>query len=80
MRNQKRNIKTGKYGKGEKAIHDIEIYETFRYLEKCKKTIINLKADLKRECIPYYKYDDCVKDIERYQKLLIEKDKLKELT
>ena len=79
-KNQKRNVKGGQFGNGKKSIHDTELYEMFRYLEKCKTKVINLKSDLKRDCITYYKYDEFIEDLDLYQKVLIEKDKLKELT
>ena len=44
-----------------------------------QNSVKNLKSDLKRDCIPYYKYDELVLKIEDYKKKIKEKDKLKAL-
>ena len=65
------------FGNGKKSIHDTELYEMFRYLEKCKTKVINLKSDLKRDCIPYYKYDELCEKISGMQIEVMLRDGLK---
>jgi len=74
----KRNTKTGKYAK--EGINDIDLYDMWRYLENVKIKVANLKNDLQRDCIPYYKYDEFIEDVNLYQNVLKEKDRLKELS
>jgi len=75
----KRNTKTGKYDKA-KGITDIDFYDSYKYLNNIQNSIKGLKSDLKRDCIPYYKYDELVLKIEDYKNKIKEKDKLKSLT
>jgi len=74
----KRSTKTGKYSK--EGINDIDLYDNYKQLSIIQGTVIMLKSDLKRDCIPYYKYDKLVKLIEGYKEQIKEKDKLKELS
>lgn len=75
----KRNTKTGKYDKTS-GITDIDFYDSYKYLTNIQNSVKNLKSDLKRDCIPYYKYDELVLKIEDYKNKIKEKDKLKALT
>jgi len=74
----KRNTKTGKYDKT--GITNIDFYDSYKYLNNIQNSVNGLKSDLKRECIPYYKYDELVLKIEDYKNKIKEKDKLKSLT
>ena len=76
--NTRRNTKTGKYAK--EGINDIDLYDMWRYLENVKIKVANLKNDLQRDCIPYYKYDEFIEDVNLNQDVLKEKDRLKELS
>ena len=49
-----------------KDILDYLIEDTVN--EKPQNSVKNLKSDLKRDCIPYYKYDELVLKIEDYKK------------
>ena len=62
----KRNTKTGKYDKS-KGITDIDFYDTYRYLNNIQNSVKNLKSDLKRDCIPFYKYDELCERISGMQ-------------
>ena len=73
----KRNTKTGKYDKS--GITDVDLYDSYKYLNNIQNSVKGLKSDLLRDCIPYYKYDELVKLIEGYKNQIKEKDKLKQL-
>ena len=65
---------------GGRDITEPDYYDHWADLHAIQKKIKSLKADLKRDCIPYYKYDELVLKIEDYKEKIKEKDKLKELT
>tara|TARA_Y100000004_G_scaffold114348_1_gene128436 strand:- start:230 stop:475 length:246 start_codon:yes stop_codon:yes gene_type:complete len=73
----KRNTKTGKYDKT--GITDIDLYDCYKYLNNIENSVKNLKSDLKRDCIPYYKYDELVLTIQDYKLQIKKKDELKSL-
>tara|TARA_Y100000004_G_scaffold84116_1_gene94428 strand:- start:272 stop:505 length:234 start_codon:yes stop_codon:yes gene_type:complete len=64
--------------KGGRDIVHPDNYDNWANLHKIKERIKMLKADLKRDCKPYYKFDQLIQDIEQSQKLIIHKDKLQE--
>jgi hypothetical protein len=74
----KRNTKTGKYDKT--GITDIDLYDSYKYLTNIQNSVKGLKSDLKRDCIPYYKYDELVLVIEDYKQQIKKKDELKQLS
>jgi hypothetical protein len=74
----KRNTKTGKYAKT--GITDIDLYDCYKYLTNVENSVKTLKSDLKRDCIPYYKYDELVLTIQDYKLQIKKKDELKSLT
>lgn len=73
----KRNTKTGKYDKT--GITDIDLYDCYKYLNNIENSVKNLKSDLKRDCIPYYKYDELVLTVQDYKLQIKKKDELKSL-
>ena len=62
---------------GGRKIKDAELYEHWADLHKITKAIKALKADLKRDCIPYYKYDELAEKISAMQIMVKQKDKIK---
>ena len=63
--------------KGGRDIHDADFYEHWSDLHKITNAVKGLKADLKRDCIPYYKYDELCKQISGMQIKIKLKDELK---
>ena len=64
---------------GGRKIKDAELYEHWADLHKITKAIKGLKADLKRDCRAYWKYDDLAQDIVKMQKLIIKQDVLQQV-
>ena len=62
---------------GGRKIKDAELYEHWADLHKITKAIKALKADLKRDCIPYYKYDELCDKISGMQIEVMLRDGLK---
>jgi hypothetical protein len=62
---------------GGRKIKDAELYEHWADLHKITKAIKALKADLKRDCIPYYKYDELCEKISGMQIEVMLRDGLK---
>ena len=62
---------------GGRKIKDAELYEHWADLHKITKAIKTLKADLKRDCIPYYKYDELCEKISGMQIEVMLRDGLK---
>ena len=62
---------------GGRKIKDAELYEHWADLHKITKAIKGLKADLKRDCIPYYKYDELCEKISGMQIEVMLRDGLK---
>jgi hypothetical protein len=52
---------------GGRDINDVDYYDHWADLHKIMKDIKALKADLKRDCIPYYKYDELCQRISGMQ-------------
>tara|TARA_R100000654_G_scaffold62723_1_gene89847 strand:- start:155 stop:385 length:231 start_codon:yes stop_codon:yes gene_type:complete len=53
--------------KGGKDIRDPDYYEHWADLHRITQAIKGLKSDLKRDCIPYYKYDELCEQISGMQ-------------
>jgi hypothetical protein len=62
---------------GGRDINDVDYYDHWADLHRITQAIKGLKADLKRDCIPYYKYDELCKQISGMQIKIKLKDELK---